>query len=139
MCVCVCVCGCIVYGRSRRFLHRPIARGPRVAENSENKPATLNWFEMVFMALQFGERCVLFPAIVVLSMAADGPALEAKWGPEVGAVVLTLAAMVVMRLMFSNPGESRKGVLGCARVRGVSLVCEIPSRKLVASKQRGDR
>ncbi|XP_060804303.1 pecanex-like protein 1 isoform X2 [Amyelois transitella] len=81
----------------------PVLRQHEHAQFEVTEPAKLMCFEKLFVYLCFLERNVLYPAVVIAATTQDAPAIAAKYGDAVGALLICVAATKCLRNAYSEP------------------------------------
>ncbi|KAL0878744.1 hypothetical protein ABMA27_003791 [Loxostege sticticalis] len=81
----------------------PVLRQHEHAQFEVTEPARLMCFEKIFVYLCFLERNVLYPAVVIAATTQDAPAIAAKYGDAVGALIICVCALKCLRNAYSEP------------------------------------
>ncbi|KAG6453725.1 hypothetical protein O3G_MSEX008304 [Manduca sexta] len=81
----------------------PVLKQHEHAQYEVTEPARIMWFEKMFVYLCFLERNVLFPAVVVAATTQDAPAIQAKYGDALAALIICVCALKCLRHAYSEP------------------------------------
>ncbi|KAJ8719375.1 hypothetical protein PYW08_011550 [Mythimna loreyi] len=81
----------------------PVLKQHEHAQFEVTEPARLMCFEKMFVYLCFLERNVLYPGVVVAATTQDAPAIAAKYGDAVGALIICVCALKCLRNAYSEP------------------------------------
>ncbi|XP_052742200.1 protein pecanex isoform X2 [Bicyclus anynana] len=81
----------------------PVLKQQEHAQFEVTEPAKLMIFEKIFVYLCFLERNVLYPAVVIAAATQDAPAIAAKYGDAVGALIICVCALKCLRNAYSEP------------------------------------
>ncbi|XP_028165971.1 protein pecanex-like isoform X2 [Ostrinia furnacalis] len=81
----------------------PVLRQHEHAQFEVTEPARLMCFERIFVYLCFLERNVLYPGVVIAATTQDAPAIAAKYGDAVGALIICVCALKCLRNAYSEP------------------------------------
>lgn len=84
-------------------MYRTIASISQIARGFAERPRTY-WFERTFAYTSFAERTLLLPVLYlsILTECAPGLASEAKLGPVLGALVVSVCALKLLRSSLGN-------------------------------------
>ncbi|XP_022827054.1 protein pecanex [Spodoptera litura] len=81
----------------------PVLRQHEHAQFEVTEPARLMCFEKMFVYLSFLERNVLYPGVVLAATSQDAPALAAKYGDGLAALIVCVCALKCLRNAYSEP------------------------------------
>ncbi|KAJ8719999.1 hypothetical protein PYW07_012042 [Mythimna separata] len=81
----------------------PVLKQHEHAQFEVTEPARLMCFEKMFVYLCFLERNVLYPGVVVAATTQDAPAIAAKYGDALGALIICVCALKCLRNAYSEP------------------------------------
>ena len=66
------------------------------------KPSKIMWFEKMFVWIEIIERNVLYPVTFLSALTTHADEITEKFGPYVGALIITVTGMKMLRSSFSN-------------------------------------
>ncbi|XP_047028017.1 pecanex-like protein 1 isoform X1 [Helicoverpa zea] len=81
----------------------PVLKQHEHAQFEVTEPARLMCFEKMFVYLCFLERNVLYPGVVIAATTQDAPAIAAKFGDAIGALIICVCALKCLRNAYSEP------------------------------------
>nr|XP_049700574.1 pecanex-like protein 1 isoform X2 [Helicoverpa armigera] len=81
----------------------PVLKQHEHAQFEVTEPARLMCFEKMFVYLCFLERNVLYPGVVIAATTQDAPAIAAKYGDAIGALIICVCALKCLRNAYSEP------------------------------------